>query len=123
MAFDTLRQHAQALGGLKKLDGKKLEPIDDAAQRTVSSLIGAPLPAALRWWFSTYGGGIKFAEPVVYVDPREQVDVVLGHFLDTEEIRRTLDDFEGAMAPHRIPIHDDELGNFLAFDTGAITTR
>lgn len=116
MAFEDLERHVSALGGIEKQGGGSPRPLSDAELSTLSTLLGAPLPPALRWWFSTYGAGVDFVEPVVYTDPEEGEDVLLGEFIDAATIRQTLVDFEGAMAKHRLPISDDGFGNFIVVD-------
>lgn len=113
MAFEAIQQHVKAVGGLKSLDGARTQPFTGADLDDLARCIGAPLPAALAWWLSTYGGGLAFAEPVVYDDPHSQVDVVLGHMINRDAMLQVLDDFDGCFAPHRLPFHDDEMGNYL----------
>lgn len=113
VALETIRQHVKKLGGLRTLDGSRLQPFTTAQMDALAERIGALLPPALVWWLSTYGGGLVFSEPVVYDNPQSQVEVVLGHLLDRDEMLQVLEDFNGVFAPHRLPFHDDEIGNYL----------
>jgi hypothetical protein len=123
MAFEELERHISGLGGVEKQGGEKPQPLSDAELSALASLLGAPLPASLRWWFSKYGAGVDFVEPIVYPDPQEHEDVLLGGFIETDAIRQTLDDFEGAMAKHRLPINDDGFGNFIVVDPRGVVAK
>lgn len=114
MAFEQLEKHVAALGGVTTVDGRAPVPLSDAELRTLSQLLGAPLPDPLRWWFSKYGAAVKFVEPVLY--GTDDDEALLGHFIGVDEIRQTLEDSEGALAKHRLPINDDASGNFLVVD-------
>jgi hypothetical protein len=116
MAFEQLEKHVAALGGVKRVDGRAPVPLTSAELKTMSDLLGAPLPDPLRWWFSTYGAGVKFVEPVVFTAPGDDEEALLGHFIGVDEIRQTLEDFEDAMPALRLPINDDASGNVLVVD-------
>lgn len=117
MPFENLERHVTELGGLKSNNGGLLRPFDDAQLREVSALVGKPLPAALRWWWSRYGGAMEFVEPVVYTDPLEHVEMRLGWFLDADQLRKTFDDFASAMHPNRVPVIEDDFGNLIVVDS------
>lgn len=117
MAFEQLEQHVIDLGGVKRRDGEALRPLDDAQQRELAALIDAPLPAALRWWWSRFGGGLDFVEPIAYRHPRSKEDIEVGWFLEAAEVRQALDDYSGSLAPHRIPIINDGGDNLIVVDT------
>jgi hypothetical protein len=123
MAFEELEEHITGLGGIKRVDGGEPEPMSSADQNRLSQLLGASLPASLRWWFSKYGAGVQFVEPVVYGDPEQGEAELLGHFIEADEIRQTLDDFEGSMAKQRLPINDDGFGNFIVVDSAGAVAK
>lgn len=110
MAFETLAQHVAALGGLKPVG--TTTPIDGAMQADLERTIGAPLPSALSWWLAKYGGGVMFVKPVVY-----RVDVVLGWFMELDEIRQLLDAYSESLAPRRLPVINDGSDNLIVVDT------
>jgi hypothetical protein len=123
MAFEELERHISGLGGLEKQGGGKPQPLSDADLSALSRLLGAPLPASLRWWFSKYGAGVQFVEPIVYPDPEEHEDVLLGEFIEADAIRQTIEDFEGAIAKQRLPINDDGFGNFIGVDSRGVVAK
>jgi SMI1/KNR4 family protein SUKH-1 len=120
MAFEQLEQHVVALGGVTPGEGRVLRPFDEDQQDEIANLIDAPVPVSLRWWWSRFGGSIKFANPVVYIDPRTQEDILLGWFLGADEVKQALDDYSSALQPHRVPILDDGGGNLLVVDTDGL---
>jgi hypothetical protein len=119
----ALQKHVRDLGGLTSLDGSALRPLESGAQRAIETKARMQIPALLHWWFTTYGAGIKFAEPVVYTDPVEGDEALVGHFIDAEEVVQTIDDFEGSMAAYRIPINDDGFGNFIVVDRDGVVYK
>jgi hypothetical protein len=123
MAFEQLEQHINGLGPLDKQGGGVPKSLSDAELSVLSQLLGAPLPPSLRWWFAKYGTGVDFVEPIVYTDPEEGEEVLLGHFIEADEIRQTIEDFEGAMAKQRLPINDDGFGNFIVIDPGGAVSK
>lgn len=58
---------------------------------------------------TTYGGGFTFKEPVLYTEH----DNVLGCFMTLEEIRETIDSYDGTMPAGALPFHDDWCGGYL----------
>src|SRR5262245_9648250 len=113
MAFEELARHVETLGGMKGMG-----PFSDAELDELSALIGAPIYPALRWWWSTYGA-CDFGEPVVY--RHDDHEDLIGVFIDPAEVRQTIDDFEGKLGLHRLPINDDSSGNHLIVDpSGAV---
>lgn len=120
--FARLAQHVASLGGVRRLDGTRVEGLDEAQLAQVAKLMNALLPPAWEWWLSSYGVGITFAEPVVYDDQAAKTDVLIGHFITVDEMRGTLDALEDSIAPHRLPFNDDASGNYLVIDsTGAVS--
>lgn len=116
MSFAQLEQHVTDLGGLTAGPGRSIQPFDEARLGEIEALIGAPIDPGLRWWWSRFGGGVRFARPVVYIDPTAQDEVVLGWFLDGDEVVQALDDYAPALHAHRVPILDDGGGNLLVVD-------
>lgn len=119
----ALQKQVRDLGGVTTLDGSAMRPLESTAQKAIESKAGMKLPTSLHWWFATYGAGIKFDEPVVYTDPVESVDALVGDFIDADEIVKTIDAFEGSMAPNRIPINDDGFGNFIVVDPDGVVYK
>ena len=113
---DDLASHVMSLGGLVTDEGPSFEPFDDKKLIEIEHVVEAPIPPVLRWWWSTFGGAVKFAEPAVYRSRSGTEDIVLGWFLDAPEVLDTLDDYSGALHPHRFPILDDGGGNLLVVD-------
>jgi hypothetical protein len=113
ITLEQLARHVETLGGV---DGGS-RPFSDTKLDELSALIGAPLYPALRWWWTTYGA-INFVEPVGWGGPPEALSYLFGYGLDEAEIMTQLDDFEGTLGPHRIPLNDDSSGNFLVVDPG-----
>ncbi|HTL37831.1 MAG TPA: SMI1/KNR4 family protein [Kofleriaceae bacterium] len=122
MVFEVLAAHVESLGGVRSLDAKSLKGLDEDELARVSELLGAALPAAWKWWLSTYGVGIEFAEPVVYDDVIARTDVMIGWFMTIDEMRETVADVEDSLAAHRLPFNDDASGNYLLIDSdGAVS--
>ena len=117
MAFALLEQHVASLGGIAGLDSRAPQLLEHAQLDELSALLGAPLPASIRWWWSRFGCDIDFVQPVVYPDPYANEDTLLGWFLSAEEVRKTLDDYHGSLAPHRVPIINDGGDNFVVVDS------
>ena len=111
-----LADHIASLGGLARADGEPLQPFTADELVALSALIDAPLPAALRWFWSTYGGDCGFVEPVVYIAVPSGLEVMIGDFVDAAAIHDIVDDLEGARPRHRIPFNDDASGNYLVAD-------
>jgi hypothetical protein len=122
-SFETLERHIATLGGVRMPDGSPVKPLSEDEQRALAQVLGGALPAALRWWFATYGAGARFLEPVVYADPSEQIDVLVDGFLTVDEIRQTLDDLDGALPRGRLPVSDDGSGNFLVVEPKGATAK
>ena len=101
MAFEHLAAHVQTLGGINSG-----APIDVAA---LERSTGVRIPDVMRWWMTTYGGGMSFTEPVLYDDR----DNVLGFFMTGDEIIDAIQSNEGVMPPNALPFHDDLCGGLL----------
>ena len=123
MDFANLEAHVATLGGVRMPDGSRPRPPTREELRTLAGFLGEELPEALKWWFGKCGVGFQFVEPVVYTDPAEGVDVLVDGFLSLEEIRQTLDDLGGALAPQRLPLSDDGFGNFLVVTRGGAVAK
>lgn len=122
MTFEALAQHVESLGGVRGSDGRPVKGLDEAELAEVAELMGAPLPAAWKWWLSTYGAGIKFVEPVAYDDVSAQTDVMIGYFMTIDEMRDVVDAFEDSLARQRLPFIDDASGNYLVIaSSGAVS--
>lgn len=110
MKFASLEGHVASLG---RVDAT---PITDEVLRDLASLVHAPVPRALAWWWQHVGAGAQFAEPTVYFDPKAGEDVLLGRLLSVDEVRQAIDDYEESLAPHRFPIANDGGDNLLLVD-------
>jgi hypothetical protein len=101
MAFDHLVAHIQSLGGMNSG-----APIDVAK---LEKSTGVRLPDVMRWWMSTYGGGMSFTEPVLY----DHRDSELGFFMTSEEIVDSIGEHKAVMPAGALPFHDDANGGLL----------
>ncbi len=102
--------------GITPLD-EAFHPIPEEIQRSIESSAGGTFPLVLTWFFSRLGG-CHFKDGVLYFDPGYQQDVMLGWFLDAEELSHAFDFYREVLPSDVIPVADDGGGNFLCVGVG-----
>ena len=106
--FENLAAKISELGGVRRGSA-----FPAAQQELAAKAAGGALPAALRWLWTTYGGGWTFTGYVHYRDPPSGKLLMVGDFLDADEVVDARDSFE-AMPEHWLPIINDGGDNFHA---------
>lgn len=115
MAFEHVEQHLIDLGISPR--GTVFQPIPEEVQREIESATDGTYPPVLRWLFSRFGG-FRLKGGASYFDPTYQDDVMLGWFLDAEELTHTFKFYREVLPPDVVPVANDGGDNFLCVGVG-----
>jgi hypothetical protein len=116
VAFEEIEKHLVDLG-VEPLGGGGHVPVGDEVWGEVAPQGGAHVPEVLRRLFARFGG-FRFPEGALYHDPRYGGDVMVGWFLDGQEMLEAFEDTRDALPENVVPVSNDGGDNHLAVGVG-----